>query len=109
MGGMCWEQGSSEMGAAAHAEGMVGSALQHEPGGIGQDTGHYREAEGSDRLERAAVCERCARCWAAHTEGPHGERSAARAGGIGHDTGHYREAEGSDRLERAAVCERCSA
>jgi hypothetical protein len=32
-GGMCWEQGSSEMGAAAHAEGMMGSALQHEPVG----------------------------------------------------------------------------
>jgi hypothetical protein len=30
---MCWEQGSSEIGAAAHAEGMMGSALQHEPAG----------------------------------------------------------------------------
>ena len=26
---------------------------------IGHDNGQYREAEGSDRLERAAVCERC--------------------------------------------------
>ena len=28
MGGMCWEQGSSEMGAAAHAEGMVGRSMR---------------------------------------------------------------------------------
>ena len=39
------------MGAAAHAEGMMGSALQHEPAG---------EDMILDRLERAVVCGRCA-------------------------------------------------
>ena len=31
---MSWGRESSEMGATAHAEGMMGSALEHEPSGL---------------------------------------------------------------------------
>ena len=44
------------MGAAGHAEGMMGSALDSTRAG---GMGHACGAEGSDRLERAAVCKRC--------------------------------------------------